>query len=128
MLIAAFIIESIFAQGYVGVGLINGPLWSVCAQWFFYWLFPLLTDRIHRKRTGGEIALWSLLSQLLMWSDAAVMKVIIIIIAIITIAIVIIAIKTVEILVECRARIIVAEIIVAECRTMIIKECIAGAV
>ena len=61
MLIAAFIIESIFAQGYVGVGLINGPLWSVCAQWFFYWLFPLLTDRIHRKRTGGEIALWSLL-------------------------------------------------------------------
>ena len=51
----AFLIEEgvatgLFVQTFVGMG-VNGPLWTLCSQWFFYLLFPALTDWCHTRKT-----------------------------------------------------------------------------
>ena len=45
-----------FTQMYTpGLHEVNPPLWTVCAQWFFYALFPWLTDRLHVARSGVQL-------------------------------------------------------------------------
>ena len=72
----------LFAQTWlasVGIyfaGAINGPLWSIGAQFHFYWLFPSLVDRMHTARSRcrliAEGGTWWLL-YVLLWILSALL-------------------------------------------------------
>jgi peptidoglycan/LPS O-acetylase OafA/YrhL len=43
-----YVATTMFMQTWIGMGAVNGPLWSVCAQMFCYLLFPMLVGPMHR--------------------------------------------------------------------------------
>jgi len=51
------VLTLLFMQTWAGFAIINGPLWSVVSQFELYALFPALTDRMHRTRSGMRLAI-----------------------------------------------------------------------
>jgi len=47
-------IESVNMGTWIGV-FVNGPLWTLCAQFFFYAIFPTLVDRFHTRHDPSKL-------------------------------------------------------------------------
>ena len=79
-LLAALLATTLFTQtwflciGLFFVSSINGPLWTIVSQFFFYFMFPMLIDRMFTarstKRLCAEGAFWWL-SYVALWLLAA---------------------------------------------------------